>query len=107
MKRKTILYDESLAVEKRENFVSTKLGKKISEAKKVIEGIPSAVKWILAVLTGGAVSAIVELIIILHLESGFATFADVNAAFRAQWIIDIVIITMMGIFIWLVLQEAR
>jgi hypothetical protein len=106
-KKVRIIYDPSLEVEKRESFVSTKLGGEVSQIKKTIEGMPAGVKWLLAVLIGGFISALVELLIVLYFEVGFNTIEAVDNAFKVQLIIDAMLVTMMIIFIGLLIKESK
>lgn len=106
-KKVKIVYSPELEVEKKENFVSTKLGSEVSDVKKIFEKLPSSVKWLLAVLIGGFISALVEMIILMYFELGFTGIEDISNAFKIQFIIDAILTTMIIIFIGLLVKEAR
>ena len=106
-RRRNIIYDPTLAEDKKESFVSTKLGKKLFDAGKKIERLPAALKWLLTVVIGGFISGLVGLLITIYFKLQFESLLEVSRAFRIQLIINVILISMLGIFIGLLVKEAR
>jgi hypothetical protein len=106
-KRRFVWYDPELEKERREFFISAKMGKDISEMKKKVEGLSPATKWWLGVFIGGAVSALVAIAITVYFNVGFNSLEEVNTALKAQFLIDAILVGMMAMFIGLLLRESR
>jgi hypothetical protein len=106
-RKKQIVYDESLAVEKKEYFVSTKLGKHLSETKKRFEALPADVKWLIALFVSSVASGLVSIAVMIYFDMGFKTLEEVAMFLKVQFIIDVVLILMISVFIFLVIKEAE
>lgn len=106
-KRRNIIYDPALEADKKESFVSTKLGTKLFDTGKKIARLPSSLKWLITVVIGGFISGLVGLLITLYFDLQFESLLEVSQAFRIQLIMDIIIISMLAIFIGLLIKEAR
>jgi hypothetical protein len=105
--KKQVVYDESLVVEKKEYFVSTKIGRQLSEAKKMIEALPAGVKWLIALFISSVASGLVSITVMIYFDIGFKTLEEVAMFLKVQFIIDVVLILMISIFIFLVIKEAE
>ena len=106
-RRRKIVYSPELEVERRESFVSTKIGKDVTGIKQLIEGLPASIKWLFAVLVRGIVSGVVALVFTFYFDFGFRSIEELNLAIRLQFVIDLALFAMMAVFILLLIREAR
>jgi hypothetical protein len=104
--KKQIVYDEALVVEKKEYFVSTKLGKQLSEIKKTLEALPASAKWLIALFVSSVVSGLISVAVMIYFDIGFKTLDEVAMFLKVQFIIDVVLFLMISVFIFLVIKEA-
>jgi len=107
MRKKTIIYDPSLEVEKKESFVSTKLEKEVSNVKRTLDNIPGAGKWLIALFVGAFISTLIQVTLMFYFSFGFDTFEEIDFAIRIQFLIDAIVIAMIGVFIGLLIKESR
>jgi len=106
-RRRTIIYDPMLGEAKKESFISTKLGRKLFDSGKKIERLPAAIKWLLTIVIGSFISGLMGLLITIYFDLQFDSLLEVSKAFRIQLIINVIIISMLAIFMGLLIREAR
>jgi uncharacterized membrane-anchored protein len=106
-KKKEILYDPTLEVEKKEFFVGTKLGKKLSGFKKYFEGLPAGVQWFFTLLLSSIISGLVGVAVMIYFNIGVKTIEDMNMYLKVQFIFDLVVVITLVVFIWLLIKEAK
>ena len=106
-RRRIIKYAKELEVEKREFFVSTKLGRKLSEIKTFFSNLPVGIRWFLTLLVSGVISSFVAIMVTVYFRIGFSTIEEINNFLRVQIIVNVVFALMIIVFIVLVIREAR
>jgi hypothetical protein len=79
----------------------------LSKIKKNISNMPPLVKWILSVILGGFIYKGAETIVNAYIKFGFSNINDVTAAFRTQYLIDILLIFVIAILLVSVLDMQR
>lgn len=79
----------------------------LSEFKKTVGALPSSVKWIITLMIGACISAIVGIVMTVYFNIGLTTINEINPTLKVQFILDVMIIALLIIFIGLVIREAN
>lgn len=106
-RKRQVRYDPTLQVEKREFFVGTKLGRKLSSMKDFFNNLPVGLQWFTTLMISSIISGLVGVAVMIYFNIGVSTIADMNAYLKVQFIFDIVVLVMLVTFIMLLIKEAR
>lgn len=106
-RKRRILYDPTLEIEKKEFFVGTKLGKKLSGVKDFFNNLPVGLQWFTTLMISSIISGIVGVAVMLYFNIGVSTIAEINTYLKVQFIFDIIVLVMLVTFILLLIKEAK
>jgi hypothetical protein len=106
-RKRKINYDPTLEVEKKEFFVGTKVGRKLSRVKDFFNNLPVGVQWFTTLMISSIISGIVGVAVMIYFNIGVKTLVEMNTYLKVQFIFDLVLIVMLVVFIWLVIHEAK
>jgi hypothetical protein len=104
---KKIIYDKELTKFVEAKPIAKGMGARIEFFFFILKEMPVGAKWLLTLFLGGVISALVSVAFSIYFNVGFVSLAEVNVFFRIQFIFNIVIVTILGIFIGLLIWESK
>ena len=79
----------------------------IKKMKEKFAKMPPALKWTLSVIAGGFIYKAAETIVNTYIKFSFSDMQAVNAAFRTQFLIDVLLIIVVFSLLFIVFDMQR